>query len=161
MTAIVDSKPLRPTPLQAQQGGFMTTNKPKMGRPTIYSDELITEFLYRIAKGRSVASVCQDDDMPHRATIYEWLSQNSDFSDKYARASEQRADHYFDEMLDIADNALPEDVQKAKLQIDTRKWVLSRMNPKKYGDKQKDEDMNSQAIDLVAQLMKELSDKGE
>lgn len=130
-----------------------------MGRPTIYSEEIITEFLYRIAKGRSVASVCQDDDMPHRATIYEWLAQNGDFSDKYARASEQRADHYFDEMLDIADKALPEEVQKAKLQIDTRKWVLSRMNPKKYGDKHKDDGDN--AVSLMAELMKELSNKGE
>lgn len=138
----------------------MSNAKPKMGRPTIYSEALITEFLYRIAKGRSVASVCTDDDMPHRATIYEWLAQNPDFSDRYARASEQRADHYFDEMLDIADRALPEEVQKAKLQIDTRKWVLSRMNPKKYSDKVQEE-RNNQAVDLMAQLMKELSNKGE
>lgn len=139
----------------------MTANKPKMGRPTIYSEELVTEFLYRIAKGRSVASVCGDDDMPHRATIYEWLAQNGDFSDRYARASEQRADHYFDEMLDIADKALPEEVQKAKLQIDTRKWVLARMNPKKYSDKGQ-EDNTDNAISLMAKFMKELGeDKGE
>lgn len=139
----------------------MTAKKPKMGRPTIYNEELVAEFLYRIAKGRSVASVCQDDDMPHRATIYEWLAQNGDFSDRYARASEQRADHYFDEMLDIADKALPEDVQKAKLQIDTRKWVLARMNPKKYSDKQQDDNTDN-AISLMAKFMKELGeDKGE
>ena len=121
---------------------------------------LIVEFLYRIAKGRSVASVCSDDDMPHRATIYEWLAQNRDFSDRYARASEQRADQYFDEMLDIADNALPEEVQKAKLQIDTRKWVLARMNPIKYGDRT-DKDTNTKVIDLMSDFMKELSNKGE
>lgn len=138
----------------------MTAKKPKMGRPSTYSEELIAEFLYRIAKGRSVKSVCDDDDMPHRATIYEWLSQNSDFSDRYARASEQRADQYFDEMLDIADNALPEEVQKAKLQIDTRKWVLARMNPVKYGDKT-DKDTNTKVIDLMSDFMKELSNKGE
>lgn len=138
----------------------MTAKKPKMGRPSIYSEELIAEFLYRIAKGRSVKSVCDDDDMPHRATIYEWLSQNSDFSDRYARASEQRADQYFDEMLDIADNALPEEVQKAKLRIDTRKWVLARMNPVKYGDKT-DKDTNTKVIDLMSDFMKELSNKGE
>ncbi|UZA25345.1 hypothetical protein LP117_02455 [Moraxella bovis] len=138
----------------------MTAKKPKMGRPTIYSEELVAEFLYRIAKGRSVASVCQDDDMPHRATIYEWLAQNGDFSDRYARASEQRADHYFDEMLDIADKALPEEVQKAKLQIDTRKWVLARMNPKKYSDKGQDDNTDN-AISLMAKFMKELGeDKG-
>ena len=54
----------------------MTANKPTnakktMGRPSTYSEELIAKFLYRIAKGHSVKSVCDDDDMPHRATIYE------------------------------------------------------------------------------------------
>lgn len=138
---------------------MIDSQTPKMGRPTVFSEELISEFLYRIAKGRSVKSVCDDKDMPHRSTIYEWLAQNADFSDRYARASEQRADQYFDEMLDIADKALPEEVQKAKLQIDTRKWVLARMNPKKYGDK-KDNHSADKAIDLMADLMKELSDKG-
>lgn len=76
------------------------------------------------------------------------------------RACEQRADQYFDEMLDIADNALPEEVQKAKLQIDTRKWVLARMNPVKYGDKT-DKDTNTKVIDLMSDFMKELSNKGE
>ncbi|MDO4250880.1 MAG: hypothetical protein Q4C68_05150 [Moraxella sp.] len=138
----------------------MTDKTPKMGRPTIFSKELISEFLYRISLGRSVASVCTDKDMPHRSTIYEWLAKNADFADRYARASEQRADHYFDEMLDIADNAPTEEIQKAKLQIDTRKWVLARMNPSKYGDKQ-DNNTAGKAIDLMADLMKELSDKGE
>lgn len=139
----------------------MTAKKPKMGRPTIYNEDLVAEFLYRVAKGRSVASVCSDDDMPHRATIYEWLAHNSDFSDRYARASEQRADQYFDEMLHIADNALPEEVQKAKLQIDTRKWVLARMSPKKYSGKSQDDNTDN-AISLMAKFMKELGeDKGD
>lgn len=138
----------------------MTTKKPKMGRPTIYSEELITEFLYRISMGKSVSAVCSCDDMPYRSTIYEWLAKYSDFSDRYARASEQRADRYFDEMLDIADGTLIDEVQKAKLQIDTRKWVLARMNPKKYSDKAQDDNADN-AISLLAKFMKELGeDKG-
>lgn len=141
----------------------MTTNKPKMGRPTIYSDELALEICERIANGRSLRSVCLDKDMLAMSTVMDWLNNNSDFSEQYRRACEDRETTHFEEMLTIADEVLPEtaEVAKAKLQIDTRKWVLSRMNPKKYGDKQTDKDVNSQAIDLVAQLMKELSDKGE
>ena len=46
---------------------------------------------------------------------------------------------------------------EAKLQIDTRKWVLSRMNPKKYGDKQQMEHSGDVAVNMISELMKELS----
>lgn len=40
----------------------------------------------------------------------------------------------FEQMLDIADGS-SEDVQRDRLRVDTRKWALSRMSPRKYGDK--------------------------
>ena len=140
----------------------MINKKPKMGRPTLFTDELALEICERIANGRSLRSVCLDKDMPHMATVMRWIDDNSDFCEQYRRACEDRETTHFEEMLTIADEVLPEtaEVARAKLRIDTRKWVLSRMNPKKYGDKQKDEDINGKAIDLLADLMQELSDKG-
>lgn len=126
------------------------------GRPSKYSQELIDSFCKRVAEGRSVRDVCTDDDMPSRETIYNWLKDERkvSFLDQYARATEQRADAIFDEMLDIADNGENdwmekrhgddeestwvlngEHVQRSKLRIDARKWALSKMQPKKYGDK--------------------------
>ncbi len=139
------------------------TTKPQLGRPTLFSDELALEICERIANGRSLRSVCLDKDMPNVATVMRWIDKNSDFCEQYRNACEDRETTHFEEMLTIADEVLPEtaEVARAKLRIDTRKWVLARMNPKKYGDKQKDEDINAKAIDLVADLMKELSDKGE
>lgn len=139
------------------------TTKPQLGRPTLFTDELALEICERIANGRSLRSVCLDKDMPNVATVMRWIDKNSDFCEQYRRACEDRETTHFEEMLTIADEVLPEtaEVARAKLRIDTRKWVLARMNPKKYGDKQKDEDINAKAIDLVADLMKELSDKGE
>lgn len=139
------------------------TTKPQLGRPTLFTDELALEICERIANGRSLRSVCLDKDMPNVATVMRWIDKNSDFCEQYRRACEDRETTHFEEMLTIADEVLPEtaEVARAKLRIDTRKWVLARMNPKKYGDKQKDEDFNVKAIDLVAELMKELSDKGE
>lgn len=60
-------------------------------------------------------------------------------------------------MLTIADEVLPEtaEVARAKLRIDTRKWVLARMNPKKYSDKGQDDNTDN-AISLMAKFMKEL-----
>jgi hypothetical protein len=48
------------------------------------------------------------------------------------------------EVLELADSDVPETgegkkdwqaIQKHKLQVDTRKWLLSKLAPKKYGDK--------------------------
>lgn len=113
------------------------TPKKKMGRPTDYSPELRDEICKRISSGNSVHSVCRQDDMPDRSTIYRWLREKPDFKDQYERALKEREDYHFDEMLDISDKVEDDSIkiQKAKLMIDTRKWVLSRMNPKKYGDK--------------------------
>ena len=68
-------------------------------------------------------------------SVYRWLEDNETFRDSYARAREQYADCVFDGLIGLADNATPQEAQVVKLQIDTRKWVLSRMVPKKYGDK--------------------------
>ncbi|STY93204.1 ubiquitin carboxyl-hydrolase [Moraxella bovis] len=140
----------------------MTTNKPKMGRPTLFTDELTLEICERIANGRSLRSVCLDKDMPAMSTVMDWLNNNDDFSEQYRRACEDRETTHFEEMLTIADEVLPEtaEVARAKLRIDTRKWVLARMNPKKYSDKGQDDNTDN-AISLMAKFMKELGeDKG-
>lgn len=106
----------------------------KTGRPTKYSDALINEFCTRIADGRSVKSICMDDDMPDKSTIFDWLGKYPEFSDKYAHAKEMQAESIFDESLHIADTATVDDVQLAKLRIDTRKWMAGKLRPQKYGD---------------------------
>ena len=75
--------------------------------------------------------------MPAKATVFRWLSEHDDFRDKYAKATEARADSILEEIVEIADNAIPDaaEVAKARLRVDTRKWALARMNPRKYGDK--------------------------
>lgn len=111
------------------------------------------EVLSRIAEGESLRSICADEGTPSKSTFLKWVSEDPELSDQYARAMEQRADSLFDEMFSIADDATNdwmeregeddeayrlngEHVQRSRLRIDTRKWALARMNPKKYGDKQ-------------------------
>lgn len=86
-----------------------------------------------IATGKSLKSICDTESMPSRPTVYQWLAEDSDFSDRYARAREEQADFYADEIIDIADVA--KDANLARLQIDARKWKASKLQPKKYGDK--------------------------
>ena len=115
----------------------MITPKKKMGRPTDYNEDIAKEIFKKISTGRSVHKICQEKGMPSRQTFYRWLGEHEDFRYNYREALALREDYHFDEMLEIADMVEDDNVkiQKAKLMIDTRKWVLSRMNPKKYGDK--------------------------
>jgi hypothetical protein len=90
--------------------------------------------------------------MPHRDTVRRWLRDKPDFSNSYARAHEEYADAVFEELLEIADDSAndymeretrkgityvlkAEAVSRSKLRVDTRKWMLARLAPKKYGDK--------------------------
>ena len=55
----------------------------------------------------------------------------------HARAREQQADLYADEIIKIADDCTPthEEIAKARVRIDARKWKAARLAPKKYGEK--------------------------
>ena len=108
-----------------------------MSRPSSYTPERGAEICKRLSSGQSLTTICKDASLPARPTVYKWLNSQPEFVDAYARARELYADHVFDGLLDLCDNPAltPQDVQKAKLQIDTRKWVLARMSPKKYGDR--------------------------
>ena len=126
-----------------------------MARPSIRTDEMIESIVNRISEGESLRSICRDDENPTIGTFLKWCSDDEKLSQQYARAMQIRAECVFEEMEEIADDAQndymdkinadgsvgdrvldTEHVQRSKLRIDTRKWILSRMNPKKYGDKQ-------------------------
>jgi hypothetical protein len=86
--------------------------------------------------------------------IYRWLENNPIFREQYARAREKQADHFLDEIRDIANDGRndweviesertgqerivlnAESVQRSRLRVDTLKWCMSKLAPKKYGDK--------------------------
>lgn len=111
----------------------------KAGRPTIYSDTLANEIANQLAKGKPLTKICDDDDMPSLTTVYRWLTEKETFRDIYTRAREDQADTLADEIIKIADKTDPKDsaaVNKARLQVDARKWVASKLKPKKYGERQ-------------------------
>jgi len=111
--------------------------KAKTGRPSDYLPEVAADICSLLANGESLRKVCERPGMPSKTSVFRWLAEHSEFRDQYAKATETRADAIFEEMFDIADEVAEEAaaVSKARLRIDTRKWALARMNPKKYGDK--------------------------
>lgn len=76
--------------------------------------------------------------MPSRDFVLDWLKADETFANHYARAKSDMADAEFDALIGKADSAIgqpPEVVNAVRLAVDTRKWVLSKLLPKKYGDK--------------------------
>lgn len=106
----------------------------KMGRPTDYTPELCNEICKRIMDGRALSSVCRDEDMPARVTVYAWLLNNKDFQNNYARACSIRRDNRFEDMEEKM-KEYAYDPQLARIAIDIVKFQLSKEEPKKYGDK--------------------------
>ena len=113
--------------------------KKATGRPLFYGGDNTEELLCRMQAGETVTSICRDEHMPNRRAISRKASQDRDFSLAYARARLDAADAQFDGMVDEIRNArLGGDIveaQRLKILIDTQKWVLSHVNPRKYADK--------------------------
>ncbi len=122
------------------------------GRPTKYSEEMADKICSLLSEGRSLRSICREDDMPCKASVFKWLREIDHFSDQYAKAKEEASDAMFEDIQDIADNGSNdwieindpdnpgyrvngENIQRSKLRVDARKWMMSKMKPKKYGDK--------------------------
>jgi len=122
----------------------------KNGRPSKYTDKLADKICQMIAQGQSVRSICAKKDMISMQTFFRWLRENDKFREQYARACEERSYMHAEDIIEIADNATndymeklegdgyifnSENVQRSRLRIDTRKWLMSKLNPKVYGDK--------------------------
>lgn len=109
-----------------------------MGRPSKFTPKLADEICERIANGESLRSICRSEEMPHAGTVCRWLADdNKAFREQYERARDAQADVLADEILDISDGDSDDaDPQRDRLRVDARKWVASKLKPKKYGDKQ-------------------------
>jgi hypothetical protein len=136
-----------------------------MGRPTDYSQELVGTICARMADGESMRSICRDDAMPAKATIFRWLTEKQEFKDQYEIAMEQRSEAMFEEILAIADDGVNDTYQtddgertntdviaRSRLRVDARKWMLSKMIPKKYGERIQTEHSGSMRVVSATEL---------
>ena len=127
----------------------------------MYSEELAQEICRHIADCVSLRTIAAMEGMPDVATIMRWLADETkpEFRKQYARAREAQADKMAEDILAIADeectmvradkHGTKDDdgagntavvfdataVARNKLRVDARRWLASKMAPKKYGDK--------------------------
>jgi hypothetical protein len=119
------------------------------GRPTIYTAEIAKEIIRRLPT-ESMRSICRDEGMPHEATVRGWVIDDREgFYTQYMRAHQVKALGYAEEITEIADDGTGDvvvdeegnervnhdHIQRSRLRVDTRKWVLARVLPKIFGDK--------------------------
>jgi hypothetical protein len=113
------------------------STKRGQGRPTDYTPELGDEICAQLSGGESLRRVCAKKNMPSRQTVFTWLRVHEGFLDQYTRAKQETADALADDIEDIAIGVLNKkyDPQAARVAVDAKKWVASKLKPKKYGDK--------------------------
>jgi hypothetical protein len=129
-------------------------SKRKVGRPTAYNEELADQLCLALATtSKGLATVCaKNPKFPNSSTVYRWVVQNEAFRTKYVRAREFQAQALFDELIVLADTPrmgvvtkvnehgkksrrYGDMVDRTRLQIDARKWALSKLLPARFGDR--------------------------
>lgn len=124
-----------------------------MARPSDYSQDKADAIFELLADGKSMRTICKQENMPALSTVFKWLRDYPEFSEQYAKAKEMQADALFEEVLDIADDGSNDTYQaidgnggvvervntdviaRSRLRVDARKWMAGKLRPKKYGEK--------------------------
>jgi len=127
----------------------------KTGRPTRFTKYVAEEICIRLSEGESLYSICDDDHIPQRRTVYHWLSLPGyeEFLHQYTQARERQAETFIDQCVDIADDTAQDitvltdkdgkdyekvnhdHINRSRLKVDTRIKIAEKLAPKKYSAK--------------------------
>ena len=130
------------------------TPKKPPGRPPVFDQDLADKVCEQIATtSKSLKTICEQPGMPTVIMVMRWIREDRQgFRQQYARAKQEQADMLVEEMIEIADDGTndymtitkgqetynvedKEVTNRSKLRVETRKWIASKLKPKKYGDK--------------------------
>lgn len=138
------------------------------GRQSVYTQEIADEICERLSKGESLLSICKEERFPSEFAVRNWALQDREgFASKYAHARDLGLDTIADQVLEIADDGRNDTyrdeegkivvdydhIARSKLRFDARRWYLSKLAPKKYGDatmlKHADADGNTLHVEVT------------
>jgi hypothetical protein len=125
-----------------------------MARPSTFVRATFDAICTQMAEGRTLREICRAEDMPPRSTVQRWViaDEPSGIAGQYARAREFQMETWADENVEIADDGSNdwierankrgeveialnrEHIDRSRLRIDTRKWLMARVARKTYGD---------------------------
>lgn len=110
------------------------------GRQTVYTRELADTVIARMINGETLTQIGKDLGIG-ASTPAMWAADDRDgFAARYARARPLQAAAIADSALDVAED-LTDDPQSRRVRSEARKWLASKLDPAKFGDRQ--------AIDLT------------
>ena len=140
-----------------------------LGRPSSYTQELADKICEEIASGKSMRSVSRMEGMPAMSMIFRWLREHPSFREQYTASTIERTEAFQEDVIDISDDGSDdytednymegrtpgyqvnsENIQRSRLRVETRKWLMERMKPKKYGAKI---DMTTNGKDLPVPIL--------
>lgn len=146
----------------AKQKPPVKTQKKNHGRPSVYTEDIAAEICARLSNGESLRQILKDEHMPGMAAVFRWLADEKykTFREQYTHAREIQIEHMAEDIMEISDElpAMTSEgkydsaaVQHQRLRVDSRKWLLSKLAPKKYGDKI-DVTSNGQQVGLAINI---------
>ncbi len=118
----------------------------------MFNQEIADEICRRLSLGETLRQICKTDDFPVHSEVCKWQNDHPHFRDQYARARSEGLDLMAEQIIEIADTphlgvktktlkdgseevTEGDMIEHRRLQVDARKWLLSKMRPEKYGDR--------------------------
>lgn len=144
----VEKHGLRQEESQGEQESVQESVKSR-GRPSIYTEETAKYICEQLSEGIPLAHICREENMPAVRTVSDWKVAHPEFAAAFARAREDGFDKIAADCLDIADETALDTVDtengerpnaewiaRSKLRVETRLKLLSKWDPKRYGERQ-------------------------
>jgi hypothetical protein len=101
---------------------------------TRYTREFADEVCRRLAEGASLREICRENNVPE-SSFREWVRNDRDgIAARYQTARVLQVEAWSDLILEIS-NREDLDAQEKRVRIDSLKWLMSRIVPKKWGDR--------------------------
>ena len=129
-----------------------------MPKIVLFDEKIAREICKAIStSSKGLKRLCaenKDKGWPSRSHIYSWFEDHPSFKDSYARAKQNQIEALVDDIIEIADDtsndyiedekgkivANHDHINRARLRIDTRKWLAAKLCPRLYGDKNKEDE---------------------
>ncbi len=147
-----------------------------IGRPTLYSSDVASSICAYIASGKSLIGYCKQHDIDY-TTVAKWLNKYPEFFEDYARARLEQAEFMADEIIELSDETpdMSRDkngnmvidsawVTNQKNRVEARKWIIAKLKPSKYGDKQQIEltgkdgaPLSLRLVEMQQRLLKDIT----
>ena len=115
-------------------------HKPRSGRPSSYTKKMADEICGDIQRGASLRTALLPNTRPDDKAFYRWMRDHADFRLQYAKATKDRAEAHFEELVASHEIAMEdmktyEDnprfamvlMQVHKLKSDNMKWAMSKI----------------------------------